>query len=103
MKKFNRVIVILLAFCFNNTLFAQSYCDVPFSFMAPSNPESIDTFTVYVDTVTNYYGDEFKVKLKFAIPVNDNLPFIKRPLIIALHGGGFISDSLGAPLSTNAY
>ncbi len=95
------------AFLFATLIFlqvkAQNYCEVPGSFITSSSPESIDTFTVIVDTVVNFYDDPFLVKLKFARPVNDNLPFIKRPLIISLHGGGFVSDSLGSPFSTDGY
>lgn len=82
---------------------AQGYCDVPNSFLFGTAPQSIDTFTVYTDTVNSYYNYPFQVKLKMAVPVNDILPFTKRPLVIGVHGGGFVSDSMGPGLSTQAY
>lgn len=83
--------------------YSQSYCDVPNSFITASSPQAIDTFTVYTDTVQTYYNKPFAVKLKMAVPVNDILPFVKRPLVIGVHGGGFVSDSMGPGLSTQAY
>lgn len=82
---------------------AQGYCDVPNSFLFGTAPQSIDTFTVYTDTVNSYYNYPFQVKLKMAVPINDILPFAKRPLVIGVHGGGFVSDSMGPGLSTQAY
>lgn len=82
---------------------AQGYCDVPNSFLFGTAPQSIDTFTIYTDTVNSYYNYPFQVKLKMAVPVNDILPFTKRPLVIGVHGGGFVSDSMGPGLSTQAY
>lgn len=98
-----QVISLLLLAFIAKYGFAQGYCDVPNSFLSATNPQSIDTFTVDTDTVQTYYNKSFTVKLKVAVPVNDVLPFAKRPLIIGVHGGGFVSDSIGPGLSTQAY
>lgn len=96
-------IAILLMAGLSHNATGQDYCSLPNAFISASSPQSIDTFTVYTDTVITYYNKPFTVKLKMAVPVNDVLPFAKRPLVIGVHGGGFVSDSMGPGLSTQAY
>ena len=82
----------------------QNYCGVSNAFLNESHPTSIDTQTVFVKKVVDYYGNNFWIKLNLHKPKGDNLPFIKRPLLIGIHGGAWVSDysGLGTP-STDAY
>jgi Secretion system C-terminal sorting domain len=81
---------------------SQSYCATFGAFLSPSYPTSTDTIIVNIDTAITYYGQSFYTKLKIAKPIGDILPFAKRPLIIGIHGGGFISDSISLS-ATNGY
>ena len=81
---------------------AQSYCSTFGAFLSPSYPVSTFTVITNIDTVITYYGQTFYTKLKISRPIGDILPFTKRPLIIGVHGGGFISDSISMS-STNGY
>ena len=102
MKKNTLILhTISLLFLFTDTK-AQSYCSTFGAFLSPSYPVSTSTIVTNIDTVTTYYGQIFYTKFKIARPIGDILPFIKRPLIIGIHGGGFISDSISMS-STNAY
>jgi hypothetical protein len=94
------VIISLLFFFFK--VQSQNYCSVFGAFLSPSYPTSTSTTIVNIDTLNTYYGQTFYTKLKIAKPIGDILPFVKRPLIIGVHGGGFISDSIGMS-ATNGY
>ncbi len=99
MKKNVATLILLLSI---TMLKSQTYCSTFGAFLSPSYPTTTSTITINVDTVTTYYGQQFYTKLKIARPIADILPFIKRPLIIGVHGGGFISDSISMS-ATNGY
>ncbi|MES2627909.1 MAG: T9SS type A sorting domain-containing protein [Bacteroidota bacterium] len=99
MKKFYTCLIAVFAVL---SASAQNYCDNPGYFVTPSNAQSILDQTIVFDTATDYYGVEFPLKLRIAVPVGDTLPFVKRPFILAVHGGGFLSDSLSGS-ATGAY
>jgi acetyl esterase/lipase len=102
MKRLVKLTVIINSlFSFFN-MQAQNYCSVFGAFLSPSYPSSTSTTIVNIDTVNTYYGQTFYTKLKIARPLGDLLPFAKRPMIIGLHGGGFISDSISMS-ATNGF
>lgn len=82
----------------------QNYCDLPNAFLISSTPTTIDTQTVFIKKLNDYYQKEFWIKLKIHSPKNDNLPFSKRPMLIGIHGGAWLSDNAGlGTLATDAY
>jgi hypothetical protein len=102
MMRTTKLIVIISLLFFFFKVQSQNYCSVFGAFLSPSYPASTSTTIVNIDTLNTYYGQTFYTKLKIAKPIGDILPFVKRPLIIGVHGGGFISDSI-AMSATNGY
>jgi hypothetical protein len=102
MKNSIIILFFLLGILCNNHFSSQNYCANFGAFLSPSYPTSTSVIYVNIDTVSTYYGQTFYTKLKIAKPVGDILPFVKRPLIIGVHGGGFISDSISMS-ATNGY
>lgn len=90
MKK-SFIILIYLSFCVNPQIFSQTFCRNP---KADSTAGEIEKY-VYKQYLSEK-GKEKELHIALVHPV-DKMPIKKRPLIIGLHGSGFLDTCFFEP------